>query len=88
MCPDITVEDDWKSHKSGLIARGGDVAVPPFGGVIRLVYYAVGLGIVFAVYEAVSLPYHGDPSDAWGWHVNVKPVIVSTSFTTACPSRI
>ena len=30
---------------------------------------------MFAVYEAISLPYQEDPPDPWGWHVKVKPVI-------------
>ena len=40
----------------------------------RLVYYAVGHGVVFGVYEAISLPFRADSSQ-WGWHVKVEPII-------------
>ena len=74
--PGHPVEDDWKSHKGGLLTRAA--TFPRNSGVRpgdRLVYYTVGLGVVFAVYEAISLPYQEDPSDDWGWHVKVKPII-------------
>ena len=41
----------------------------------RLVYYAVGLGVVFAVFEAISLHYQEDPSDPWGCYLKVTPII-------------
>jgi hypothetical protein len=74
--PGHPVEDDWKSHRSGLLTWVA--TFPRRSGVRtgdRLAYYAVGLVIVFAVYEAVSLPYQEDPSDPWGWYVKVKPII-------------
>jgi len=74
--PGSLLDDDWKNHKGGLLTRRATFPRRP--GVRpgdRLVYYAVGYGVVFAVYEARSLPFHAEPDDDWGWHVRVERVL-------------
>lgn len=74
--PRQPLDDDWMNHKDGILTRVATFPRRP--GVRpgdRLVYYAVGLRVVFAVYEAISLPWQEDPSDKWGWYVKVKPII-------------
>jgi hypothetical protein len=70
------LEDDWKRHKDGLLTR---TATFPRRSAVRpgdtLIYYAVGQRVVFAAYEATSLPFNADPGDAWGWHVKVAPIV-------------
>jgi hypothetical protein len=70
------LEDDWKRHKNGLLTH--TATFPRRSGVRpgdTLLYYAVGQRVVFAAYEATSLPFNADPADAWGWHVKVVPII-------------
>ena len=74
--PGRLLEDDWKNHKSSLLTN--TATFPRRPGVRpgdHLVYYAVGHGVVFAVYRARSLPFHADPGDDWGWHVKVEPIV-------------